>query len=144
MKKFSYEGLASIQNLNTRKQGPEDDKELAVDIKFLAQTNALICECFDDLLDNFLFLSSGAVRNEQQEPVSYKHELMHYRLQAPGMSFSGVTVKKMTLEPKDGFKINITFQVSFKPLSLEIAKLAEFLQEAIVIRIEPENEELAL
>lgn len=144
MKKFTYEGYASIQHLNTRKQGPDDDKELAVDIKFLAQTNALICECFDDLLSNFLFLSSGAVRNEQQEPVSYKHELMHYRLEAPGMVFNGVTVKKMTLEPKDGFKINITFQVSFKPLSIDIAKLAEYLQEAVAVRLEPENEELAL
>lgn len=34
MLSFSYKGSATIKHLNVRKEGEEDDRELAVDVKF--------------------------------------------------------------------------------------------------------------
>lgn len=145
MSKFTFNGLASIQHMNTRKQGPEDDKELAVDIKLATQTTSSICGIFDTNLESFLFFDdTGAVRNEFQEPIAYKYELLNYVMETPGMSFSGVSIKKISLEPKDGFKINLSFQVSFKPLSNQVALFAEYLQEMMPIKLVPINEELDL
>lgn len=59
MNKFTFDGLANIQHLNTRKQGPEDDKELAVDIKLTTRTSMEVCDFFDEQLAEFLFLSSN-------------------------------------------------------------------------------------
>lgn len=142
MSKFTFDGLANIQHMNTRKQGPEDDKELAVDIKLTTRTSMKVCDFFDDQLADFLFLASGAVRNEFQEPISYKYELLNYTVAVAGMTFDGVTVKKITLSPADGFQIDLTFQLSFKPLSNQVALFAEYLQEMIQIKLQPINTEL--
>lgn len=142
MNKFKFDGLANIQHMNTRKQGPEDDKELAVDIKLTTRTGVEVCDFFDDQLPDFLFMTSGAVRNEFQEAISYSYELFNYSVSVAGMDFNGVTVKKISLLPADGFQIDITFQLSFKPLSNQVALFAEYLQEMIPIKLKPMNEEL--
>ncbi len=142
MSKFTFNGLANIQHMNTRKQGPEDDKELAVDIKLTTRTSMEVCDFFDEQLAGFLFLSSGAVRNEFQEPVAYRYELLNYTVAVAGMTFDGVSVKKITLSPANGFQIDLTFQLSFKPLSNQVALFAEYLQEMIPIKLQPMNAEL--
>ena len=142
MSKFTFNGLANIQHMNTRKQGPEDDKELAVDIKLTTRTSMKVCDFFDEQLAEFLFLSSGAVRNEFQEPIAYKYELLNYTAAVADMTFDGVSVKKITLSPADGFQIDLTFQLSFKPLSNQVALFAEYLQEMIPIKLQPMNAEL--
>jgi len=142
MNKFKFDGLANIQHMNTRKQGPEDDKELAVDIKLTTRTAQNICSFFDEQLADFLFLSTGAVRNEFQEPISYKYELLNYTVTVGGMTFDGVTVKKISILPADGFLVDLTFQLSFKPLSNQVSLFAEYLQEMIPIKLQPMNAEL--
>lgn len=143
MGKFRYSGFAEILHLNTRKEGGQDDKELAIDVKFQARTDALVCGYFDEMLEFLFFLpDTGAVRNLFLAPVTFTNELMHYRLEAMNRNFTGVKIKKVTFQPVDGRKVDMTFQASMKPTGIDVAKLAEFLQEGIDITIAPENEEL--
>lgn len=97
MSKFRFEGRASIAHLNTRKEGPDDDKELAVDVKLQATCGINVCDYFEPELAYFLFLEGGAVRNTMMGPISFSHELEGYRLDAVGGTFMGVKVKKFTL-----------------------------------------------
>jgi len=145
MSKFKYFGFAEILHLNTRKEGGEDDKELAVDVKFQARTDSFVCSYFDEALEYFFFLpNTGAVRNVFLAPVTFTNELMHYRLEAATMHFTGVKIKKVTFQPRDGKKVDMTFVASLKPSGIDVAKFAEFLQEGIEINLMPENEELDL
>lgn len=131
MDKFHFMGKATILHLNTRKEGPEDNQELALDLKFKAVADRHVMRFFDEQLADFVFFSNGAVRNKIMGPITYGHELESYRLDMVGSTFTGVRVKKFSLEPKDGFKVWITFSVSFKPSGDEVARVAEFLQDEI-------------
>jgi len=142
MSKFRFRGQASILHLNTRKEGPDDDKELAVDLKFQADTDSGIVGYFDDQLAALLWLSTGAVRNLMLGPLTFSHELEDYRLLCVGSEFTGVKVKKFTITPKDGFKVLLGFSVSFKPSGDEVGQFAEYLQDAFALALEPSSEEL--
>lgn len=144
MDKFKFKGLAEILHLNTRKEGPDDDKVLAADVKMTATVGREILNFFEPMLGDCMFIEGGAVRNPLMGPVQFHHQLEHYRLETFGSVFGGVTVKKFVLEPKDINQIILTFAVSFKPSGTEIARLAEYLQDAVKIDLEPENGELDL
>lgn len=142
MSKFRFQGKASIMHLNTRKEGPDDDKELAVDVKLQALCGINMCDYFEPELAYLLFLEGGAVRNVMMGPISFSHELEDYQMEAVGGTFRGVKVKKFTLEPVDGNQIRLTFSISFKPSGDEVARMAEYLQDEIDIDVNPVNEEL--
>ncbi len=142
MDKFQFMGNATILHLNTRKEGPEDAQELAVDLKLKATADVAITRFFDEQLATFVFLSNGAVRNKVMGPITFAHELESYRLDMVGSTFTGVRVKKFALEPKDGFKVSVTFAVSFKPSGDEVARVAEFLQDEIDLCLTPSDSEL--
>ncbi|MGE8369339.1 DNA translocase FtsK [Cupriavidus sp.] len=142
MEKFQFMGAATILHLNTRKEGPEDNQELALDLKFKAVADHRVMRFFDELLANFMFLSNGAVRNKIMGPITYGHELESYRLDMVGSTFTGVRVKKFSLEPKDGFKVWVTFSVSFKPSGDEVARVAEFLLDEIDLSLMSGDNEL--
>lgn len=141
--KFRFKGFAEILHLNTRKHGDED-KVLAVDVKFQTETDAEMLDTFEPALRQAVFTDVGAVRNIQLGPLTFTHEMEHYRLEFFGSTMVGCKVKKFSLEPKDTNRIVLTFQVSFQPSGDEVAKLAEYLQDAVEIVIEPEDGELDL
>lgn len=144
MMKFKYSGLAEILHLNARKEGPDDDKNLAVDVKFcvVAQKDGGALNYFDTALDALLYTSIGAVRNEMLGPITMKMELPNYRLDALGASHFGVKLKKFSLEAMDGGRVAITFLASFQPTGNEVAIMAEHLQDLVEIRPEPGTAEL--
>lgn len=144
MSKFRFHGRASIAHLNTRKEGPDDEKELAVDVKLQALCGVEVTGYFEQELAYFMFLEGGAVRNTMMGPINFSHELEGYRLDAVGGSFFGVKVKKFSLEPVDGNQIRLTFSISFKPSGDEVARMAEYLQDEIDIELNPSSEELDL
>jgi len=117
---------------------------LAADVKMSATVHKSILAYFEPLLDECLFLTDGAVRNPMMAAVQFGHQLEHYRLEAFGRTFNGVSVKKFSLEPKDVNQIVMTFSISFKPSSTEIASVAEYLQDTLPIRLQPETGELDL
>lgn len=140
--KLRLAGQAEITSLNTRKEGPDDEKELAVDVKFHLVAHAQVLGFFDQELAAALFTDADAVRNEMIGPIPMLHELQDYRMDMLGNSHFGVKLKKFTIQPLDGARIALTFQASFKPSSTEIATIAEYLQDAIEISLTPANEEL--
>ena len=142
--KFYYNGLVTISHINARKEGPDDDKVLAVDLKLSMVAEATILDLFDDQLAGFFFTDINAVRNTMIGPIPFTSELEDYRLEAVGGTFFGVKVKKFTVKPMDGFMAEVSFQISFKPSGDEVARMAEFLQEEMQIRLEPANDELDL
>lgn len=142
--KFRFAGQAEILHINARKEGPDDDKQLAVDLKLSATATESALYYFDDQLALFLYTDIGAVRNTMLGPIPIKSELEEYRMEMMGSTHYGVKVKKFSLEPKDDRQVVITFQVSFKPSGDEVAQLAEYLQDAIDIVLEPANDELDL
>ena len=140
---FQHRGFVTITHLNTRKEGPDEDKILAVDLKLEAECPIDVTRYFDDALADFLFMDEmGTVRNEQLEPVKYKHELEHYRLEIAGSAHYGCKVKKFALTPRDGGIVTVAFQVSFQPSGDEVARIAEYLQDEIGVVIEPSDAEL--
>lgn len=142
MSKFRFAGRASITHLNTRKEGPDDEKELAVDVKLQALCGIEVCAFFEPELTGFLFLEGGAVRNIMMGPINFSHEIEDYRLEAVGSTFNGVKVKKFSLEAVDGNQVRLTFSISFKPSGDEVARMAEYLQDEIDIALAPMNDEL--
>lgn len=139
---FKFSGKVQITHLNTRKEGPDEDKELALDIKCEALADRDVCDFFEPALANFLFIEGGAVRNLMLQPVEFGNELENYRLEIAGSTHYGCRVKKFRLKPKDADQIMLTFQVSFKPSGDEEARIAEFLQDEMDVDLQPSNDEL--
>lgn len=144
MNKFAFSGGVEILHLNTRKEGPDEDKVLAVDVKLKAIVGRAILEFFEPALGDCLFLEGGAVRNPMMGEVQFHNHLEHYRLAAFGGTFYGVQAKKFNIQPRDINEIVLTFSISFKPSADEVARLAEFLQDVVHIELSPETEELDL
>jgi hypothetical protein len=142
--KFLFSGKAEILHLNARKEGPDDDKQLAVDVKLRAVTTMAVLHYFDDMLGQLFYTDIGAVRNTMIGPIPMKHELEDYRLEVMGGTHHGVKLKKFALEAMDDGMVSITFQASFKPSGDEVAQMAEYLQDEIDIYLEPANAELDL
>lgn len=144
MNKFAYSGFAEILHINARKEGPDDDKVLAADVKMRAVCPRAMLDCFEPSLGDAVFTNIGAVKNVMLGPLTFQHEMEHYRLAFFDSTMMGCRVKRFSLEPKDTNLVVLTFQVSFQPNGDEVAKLAEYLQDEIEIRLEPEDGELDL
>lgn len=142
--KFKFSGQAEIHHLNPRKEGPEEDKQLAVDVKFKATAPSSVLAYFDEGLDGLLFTERGEVSNPMIGSIHFRHELHNYRLEMGGNTYSGVTIKKFVLEATKGKRVSLTFQASFYPSSAQLAQMAQSLQTEIDIELGPMNGELAI
>lgn len=136
---FKLHGSVQITHLNTRKEGPDDEKTLAVDVKFKAICPRQVIIFFDEQLEFALYTDIGAVRNTMIGPIPFKHELENYMLETMGGKHYGVRLKKFQIEPADSNQVYLTFQASFNPSGDEVATMAEYLQDDIQISLTPEN-----
>ena len=72
---FKISGVATIKHLNVRKEGPEEEKILAVDVKLeFSKVDRRLCAYFDDALEAFLWrgdTNALIVRNGFLSPVAY-------------------------------------------------------------------------
>lgn len=135
MSQFTFQGRAEIKHINTRKEGPDEEKVLALDIKLTAKIDARLLDYFDSELAGFLFLpdGAGAVRNTAMEPIKFKHEIENCDLDIAGLSFHGVKVSKFSIEPVDGRQAWLTWQNSFQPASNEVAIISEYLMDEVEV-----------
>jgi len=141
---FRHSGRAEIKHINARKEGPDEDKSLAVDLKLQVRTGIEVLDGFEPLLRGVLFLDSGAVRNEMMDAVRFKNRLEHYRIDMLGSSFFACRLGKFAVEPLDGYEIRVHFTASFSPSGDEVARIAEYLLDEVELVIEPESGELDL
>lgn len=114
MDKFSYKGKAEIRHLNVRKEGPDEEKVLAIDIKFQCVTGADVLDFFHEGLKAVLFTDVGAVKNMMLKPLAFQNTVMNCDLEVIGQRFGGIEVSKFTLAPKDGNQVTMTFSSTLR------------------------------
>jgi len=137
---FKVSGTATIKHLNVRKEGPEDEKILAVDVKLeIKNVDRRLCAYFDDALEAFLWrgdTNALIARNMYLGPVHYGNEVSGASVQIGTQSFVGCDVKKFALEPRDGGVMIMTCSVALYPSSAEVADLAKLVQDEDHVSIE--------
>lgn len=138
MTEFQFDGDATIKHLNVRKEGPEDDKALAIDIKFEGKTDATLCDYFDPLLRDFLFTDGVIARPQMMEAVGFVNQIENCELTLLEQTFFGVKLHKFKVRPVDGGLIELTFAASFKPSKNEVAVIAEYVCEAVHVTCRPQ------
>lgn len=140
MDKFQYKGKAEIKHLNVRKEGPEDDKVLAIDIKFQCVTGSSVFDFFHEGLKDVLYTDVGAVKNMMLKPLGFCNAILNCDLEILGQRYGGIEVGKFQLEPKDGHQATMQFSISLQPTGDEVAKLSEFVMDEIDIHVQPQPE----
>lgn len=137
---FKLAGVASIRHLNVRKEGPEDEKILAVDVKLVfKQVDRRLCAYFDEALESFLWrgdTNALIVRNVFLAPVTYANEISSATVQIGTHLFLGCDVKKFGIEPADGGVITLTCSVSLYPAASDVSDLAKLVQDEDQVSIE--------
>lgn len=140
IKPFSIKGMADIKHLNLRKEGPEEEKIMAVDIKLVfSKIDRTLCEYFDEALVPFLWIpttESFIVRNMYLKPVGYMNTIRNAEVIIAGRRFVGAEAKKFEIEPRDGGVIDLTCSVSIYPDSEDVSHIADLVQEGCHVSIE--------
>ncbi len=130
---FKLSGVAAIRHLNVRKEGPEDEKILAVDVKLVfKQVDRRLCAYFDEALEAFLWRGDTdalIVRNAFLAPVIYANEISGATVQIGTHTFLGCDVRKFGIEPADGGVITLTCSVSLYPVASDVSDLAKLVQD---------------
>jgi len=137
---FKLSGVAAIRHLNVRKEGPEDEKILAVDVKLVfKQVDRRLCAYFDEALEAFLWRGDTdalIVRNAFLAPVIYANEISGATVQIGTHTFLGCDVRKFGIEPADGGVITLTCSVSLYPVASDVSDLAKLVQDEDRVAIE--------
>lgn len=137
---FKVSGLASIKHLNVRKEGPEDDKILAVDVKLeISNVDRRLCGYFDDALEAFLWRGNTnalITRSLHLAPVAYTTEISGATVKIGVHTFVGCDVKKFALSPRDGGVMTLTCSVSVYPSASDFSALAKIVQDEAEVEID--------
>lgn len=137
---FKVSGMATIKHLNVRKEGPDDEKILAVDVKLeFKNVDRRLCGYFDEALEAFLWrgdTNALIARNAFLSPVCYGNEIGSASVQIGGEHYSGCDAKKFAMEARDGGVMNLTCSVSLYPSSSDVSALAKLVQEDASVTIE--------
>lgn len=137
---FKVSGNAEIKHLNVRKEGPDDEKILAVDVKLsIANIDRRLCAYFDDALEAFLWRGDTdalIVRNAYLFPVAYGNTISGCTVQIGMDTYTGCKVKKFSIEPRDGGVITLICSISLYPSASEVSDLAKFVQDETNVTIE--------
>jgi len=137
---FKVAGIAQLKHMNVRKEGPDDEKILAVDLKLeIEGIDRSICDYFDDALSEFLWRheTTGLIaRNAFLQPVAYAHEISSASVEIEGAHFVGCDVRKFSIRPNDGGVIDLICSVSIYPGANDVADLAKRVQDGVRIAIE--------
>jgi len=137
---FKVRGAAAIKHLNVRKEGTDDDKVLAVDVKLeIKGVDRRLCAYFDEALEPFLWRGDTdalIARNAWLGPVQYGHLITGASAEIDGQTFVGCEVKKFSIVPQDGGVITLGLAVTVYPSSAEVSRLAKLVQEDAQVAIE--------
>lgn len=138
---FKIHASGTIEHVNVRKQGPEDDKFLALDVKLSVKNVAHeICAYFEPAIVDFLWIKGNdglIVRNMFLEPLRFFNIVEGASAEIGGMSFLGVEAKKFSIQPKDGGVVDMIFSVTIlHPTAEEVSKIARLLQDDLSIKVE--------
>lgn len=146
--------LATIKHINARKEGPEDDKDLAVDLKLEIEEAAVVVlpQLAPDLRG--MLFNHDQVRFPQMEPIKWSADQQNMELEFLGFTFKEAKLSKFEIRPyinkqgtdRDDYtdiqRVHMTLQASFNPEGREVATIAEMLGEQTKITIRARQQEL--
>lgn len=137
---FKISGVATIKHLNVRKEGPEDEKILVVDVKLeFSKVDRRLCAYFDDALEAFLWrgdTNALIVRNGFLSPVAYSNQITSATVKIGLHEYVGCDVRKFSIVPADGGVMTLACSVSLYPSSPDVADLAKLVQDDDQVSIE--------
>lgn len=137
--------VASIKHLNIRKEGPDQEKVLAVDMKLEIIVAAEdVLPYFDPTLRHFLF-NDNAVRFPAMGAIPWAGEMENMELDMHGLEFRKVRLSKFQIEPmlqQEQQFVTLIMSASFQPEGRDVAVLAEYVQETALIVIRPTQQQL--
>lgn len=139
--------IAGIKHLNIRKEGPDNDKVLAVDMKLeIIAVASDVLPYFDPTLRSFLFNDeTNTVRYKSMGAIGWSGEMQNMEMEIHGLEFRNVKISKFMIEPKmekEEQFITLTLSATFQPEGRDVALLAEYVQETGQIIIRPMNQQL--
>jgi DNA segregation ATPase FtsK/SpoIIIE-like protein len=138
--RFLLDGTATVKHLNVRKEGPDDEKVLAVDVKLeFKKVDRRLCRYFDEVLEDFLWRGNTnalIVRNQFMAPVEYANIISDAKVQIGLREYSACEVKKFSLQPQDGGVMTLTLSVTLNPNAADVADLAKLVQDSDTVYIE--------
>lgn len=119
---FRLDSLATVKHLGIRKEGPEDDKIIAADVKLeIKGLDRRLCRYFDDAIEAFLWRGDTdalIVRNDFLHPIGYANVIEDAIIKIGTLEFIG-DAKKFFITPCDGGVITLALSVAhaaFDPL----------------------------
>lgn len=133
---------AILKHINLRKEGPEDAKEPAFDLKLLAIVPAmlideLMCGSSNEkqALEGF-WLPDGSPRFLQIETVRFERQIDHCVANISDIEMKDCKAKNFSFIAKDKHTAELGFSVSSKQWpSNALAILAELLQESVSVHL---------
>lgn len=131
---------AKVVHLNIRKEGPDDEKHLMVDMKLEIQADAEVLGDFDPTLHGFMF-REGEPRYPRMGPVKWSGEIKHNEFEIAGLEFNEVTLRKFQLKPLciAGHEVVfLSMTATFAPSGRETAIIAEQVGEECAISLRPQ------
>jgi hypothetical protein len=130
---------ATVKSLKIRKEGPEDRRFLAVDLRLLFNdVDRMICDYFDPALSDFLFRAESGglvVRNEWMSPVQYHLTERGCLMEIDHDIFRGCEVRSFAVAPVAGGRICLGCSVSFFPGAQDVTHLARLVESQAMVTI---------
>lgn len=137
---LKLKGLATLKNMNVRKEGDQDDKILANDLTLhfgeieAKHLSALVAD-EDDIVRAF-WDDNGAPRFLAIGGIDFPGtQFRDHTLKLGGHEFQGVTLKKFKAACRDHHKASLSCQVQIHPQSHQGAQLMEFVGEEIRVEV---------
>ncbi len=134
--RFRFHDHAKIEHLNVRKEGPEDDKELKVDLKISAITDMAVADFLETNLRHFLWTHEGMARNPNIKAVQFSGSVGDCTAEMLGLTLTGIKARKFSIEPADVWRTRLTMVMTFQPSANEVAILTEMIGEGCEIKLE--------
>jgi len=130
---------AELVHINIRKEGPEEDQILAIDLKFNCETSSDVVRQLVGAEDTPAFWDD----NEDQDPfwpaiktISTEGEFEQQELKFGNVHFKSVKVKKCSFTPRPKEKIDLVFSASVNnPGQKEVSTLAEYVKENLPLSV---------
>ena len=143
MQPFTYQGQATITNINLRAEDHGEEKVPAFDLKLTFTASDELCAHFDPVLKAFLYNEQGFIRNKAvRTPLRFDEELDKYELAINGIELNDVTLSRFEVEPADGRALRITCNARKVAHDHESSELHPLLMQTVEIKLTPQQESL--
>ncbi len=144
--------LMTLCHLNVRKEGPEEEKEVAIDIKLKGDVSSVVIEQLFTLpgeehksLEKVFWLDDEAAcrRFETLGELKIERRFEAVSVTIQGLHLQACTVKKFSAYILDHGKAELTMSVSCpRPPSNAVGVLSEVLQEEVSVQAISEQPDL--